>query len=93
MLTAEISLPDVEELNKLVQDGLEKGFLTYDEIVVGLEDVELTKDQAEDGSRRAHRPALHAFLRPLGLELPDDFARVRLVNAHGEIVGEAVCET
>jgi L-asparaginase II len=49
--------------------------------------------KAEDGSRRAHRPALHAFLRPLGLELPDDFARVRLVNAHGETVGEAVCET
>ena len=48
MLTVDISLPDVEELQKLVQDGVEKGFLTYDEIVSGLEDVELTKEQVED---------------------------------------------
>jgi RNA polymerase primary sigma factor len=48
MLTVDISLPDVEELHKLVQDGLEKGFLTYDEIVSGLDDVELTKEQIED---------------------------------------------
>jgi RNA polymerase primary sigma factor len=48
MLTADISLPEVEELHKLVQDGLEKGFLTYDEIVAGLEDVELNKEQVED---------------------------------------------
>ena len=38
----------LEELQKLVQDGQEKGFLTYDEIVAGLEDVELTKEQIED---------------------------------------------
>src|SRR5262249_58072943 len=39
VLTVDISLPDVEELQKLVQDGIEKGFLTYDEIVTGLDDV------------------------------------------------------
>jgi len=48
MLTVDIALPDVEELQKLVQDGLEKGFLTYDEIASGLDDVELTKEQIED---------------------------------------------
>ncbi len=48
MLTVDISLPEVEELQKLVQDGTDKGFLTYDEIVSGLEDVELTKEQIED---------------------------------------------
>jgi RNA polymerase primary sigma factor len=48
MLTVDISLPDVEEIHKLVQEGQEKGFLTYDEIVSGLEDVDLTKEQAED---------------------------------------------
>jgi RNA polymerase primary sigma factor len=48
LLTVEISLPDVEELHKLVQDGQEKGFLTYDEIVAGLEEVELSKEQVED---------------------------------------------
>jgi RNA polymerase primary sigma factor len=48
LLTVDISLPDVEELHKLVQDGLEKGFLNYDEIASGLDDVELTKEQIED---------------------------------------------
>ncbi len=48
MLTVDISLPDVEELQKLVTDGQEKGFLTYDEIVAALEDVDLTKEQIED---------------------------------------------
>src|SRR6266446_3965192 len=48
VLTVDISLPEVEELQKLVQDGLERGFLTYDEIAVGLEEVELTKEQVED---------------------------------------------
>ena len=48
MLTVEISLPEVEELQKLVQEGVEKGVLTYDEIAAGLDDVELTKEQVED---------------------------------------------
>jgi RNA polymerase primary sigma factor len=48
VLTVDISLPDVEELQKLVDVGKEKGFLTYDEIVKGLEEVELTKEQSED---------------------------------------------
>ena len=33
MLTVDISLPEIEELHKLVQEGLDKGVLTYDEIV------------------------------------------------------------
>jgi RNA polymerase primary sigma factor len=48
MLTVDISLPEVEELQKLVEQGQEKGFLSYDEIVAGLEEVELTKEQIED---------------------------------------------
>jgi RNA polymerase primary sigma factor len=48
VLTVDISLPEVEELHKLVAEGREKGFLSYDEIVNGLEDVELTKEQVED---------------------------------------------
>jgi RNA polymerase primary sigma factor len=48
LLTVEISLPEVEELQKLVQEGLEKGVLNYDEIAAGLDDVELTKEQIED---------------------------------------------
>ena len=48
MLTVDIALPDVEELQKLVASGQEKGFLTYDEIVKGIEEVELSKEQVED---------------------------------------------
>jgi RNA polymerase primary sigma factor len=48
VLTVDISLPEVEELQKLVEQGREKGFLTYDEIVTGLEEVDLTKEQLED---------------------------------------------
>jgi RNA polymerase primary sigma factor len=48
MLTVDITLPDIEELHKLVHEGQEKGFLSYDEIVAGLEDLELTKEQVED---------------------------------------------
>jgi len=39
---------DAEELERLVADGLEQGFLTYDEIAAGLEDAELTREQTED---------------------------------------------
>ena len=46
--------------------------------------------KVEDGSHRSMRPALHAFFARIGLELPDDFARVPLLNAHGEHVGEVV---
>ena len=48
MLSADIALPDVEELHKLVDQGQEKGFLTYDEVATALEDVDVTKEQVED---------------------------------------------
>src|SRR5215211_1634536 len=48
MLTVDITLPEIEELQKLVTEGQEKGFLSYDEIVAGLEEVDLTKEQIED---------------------------------------------
>jgi L-asparaginase II len=46
--------------------------------------------KSADGTSRPHRPALHAFLGRIGVELPDDFARVAIANAHGETVGEIV---
>ena len=48
MLSVDVALPEVEEFHRLIEQGLEKGFLTYDEIVSGLEEVELTKEQIED---------------------------------------------
>jgi L-asparaginase II len=48
--------------------------------------------KTEDGTSRAHRPALHSFLGRLGFELPDDFASVAVSNAHGERVGHVVAD-
>ncbi len=48
LTTVEIQLPEIEEVQKLVHEGLEKGFLSYDEIAQGLEEVELTKEQFDD---------------------------------------------
>jgi len=48
VLSVDIVLPEVEELHRLVEQGHEKGFLTYDEIAGALEDVELTKEQVDD---------------------------------------------
>jgi RNA polymerase primary sigma factor len=39
---------DAGELQRLVAEGVEKGFLSSDEIVVALEDVELTREQIDD---------------------------------------------
>ncbi|MFQ5426639.1 MAG: sigma-70 family RNA polymerase sigma factor [Gaiellales bacterium] len=48
MLTVDISLPDVEELHRLVHEGQEKGYLTYDEIVGALEGIDLAREEVED---------------------------------------------
>jgi RNA polymerase primary sigma factor len=52
--------PDAELLERLVADGLEKGFLTYDEIANGLEDVELTVERSK---------AVYTFLLERSIEL------------------------
>jgi RNA polymerase primary sigma factor len=47
-LWSEAGPSDAEELRRLVVVGLEKGFLTYEEIATALEDVGLTSEQSED---------------------------------------------
>ena len=54
------SLPEIEELHRLVADGKDRGFLTYDEIVAALEEVELTPAEVEE---------FHAHLLEVGIEL------------------------
>jgi RNA polymerase primary sigma factor len=72
MLSVDIALPEVEELHRLVEQGLEKGFLTYDEIVSGLEDVELTKEQVED---------FYAYLIDHAIELHEGTEQKELPHA------------
>jgi L-asparaginase II len=49
--------------------------------------------KVEDGIHRGMKPALHAIFGRIGLELPPEFARVPVRNAHGEEVGEIVRAT
>jgi RNA polymerase primary sigma factor len=51
---------EAEELERLVADGLEQGFLTYDEIAAGLQEVELKPEQIED---------FYAYLLECSIEL------------------------
>ncbi len=48
MLTVDISLPDVDELVRLVELGQERGFILYEEVGRVLEEVEIPKEQVED---------------------------------------------
>jgi RNA polymerase primary sigma factor len=47
-LSSEAIRLDTELLGRLVSDGLERGFLSYDEIAAAVEDVELTREQSEE---------------------------------------------
>ena len=51
---------DAERLERLVADGFENGFLSYDEIANALEDVELTREQSEE---------IYTFLLERSIEL------------------------
>src|SRR5438552_2774245 len=68
MLTVEIALPEVEELQKLVQEGLEKGVLNYDEIASGLYTVELSTEQ---GGLARPDPRGREVRLPQGLQVLD----------------------
>jgi hypothetical protein len=70
--------PDAEELQRLVVDGLEKGFLSYDEIAAALEDVELTREQSEDFYTYLVARDLQAereFWHPTGYFAPESVIR------------------
>jgi RNA polymerase primary sigma factor len=51
---------DLEELRNLVNDGRERGYLTYEEIASCLEEIEVTKEQVQD---------LHAHLLEAGVDV------------------------
>jgi RNA polymerase primary sigma factor len=82
MLTVDISLPDIEELKNLVQEGQEKGYLTFDEIASALEEIEVTKEQLED---------FYTYLLDHNIELLDAESR-QAIHANGVFVGEKAPE-
>ncbi|HSI97509.1 MAG TPA: RNA polymerase sigma factor RpoD [Gaiellaceae bacterium] len=79
MLSVDIALPESEELQRLIEQGLEKGFLTYDEIVAGLDEVELTKEQVED---------FYTYLIDHSIELVEGVEHKDLPHSEPLVVGE-----
>ena len=51
---------EVEELQALVVEGRERGFLTFEEVAICLEEVEVTKEQVQD---------LHSYLVENGIDV------------------------
>ncbi|HJU48281.1 MAG TPA: RNA polymerase sigma factor RpoD [Gaiellaceae bacterium] len=69
LLVEEIDTPtflESEELQALVVEGKERGFLTFEEIAACLEEVEVTKEQVRD---------LHLHLLDAGIEIVSSDAR------------------
>jgi RNA polymerase primary sigma factor len=56
----DVSLPDSEDLRKLIAQGQERGYLTFEEISATLEEVEVTKEQVRD---------LHTYLIEHGVDV------------------------
>jgi RNA polymerase primary sigma factor len=54
------ALPEMEGLDKLIADGRERGYLTFQEISASLEEAEVTKEQVRD---------LHAHLVEHGIDV------------------------
>jgi RNA polymerase primary sigma factor len=66
VLTVDVALPDVDEVRALAELGVERGYLTLEEVGAVLEEVELGKEQIED---------FHNYLLEHGVELVESDAR------------------
>ena len=77
MLTVDIQLPEIEELQQLVEIGQERGYLLIGEVASALEEVEVSKEQIED---------FHAYLVEHGIELHEAEGRLAGKVVEGEKV-------
>jgi RNA polymerase primary sigma factor len=60
LLGDEAPIVEVDELRPLIADGLERGFLTFDQIATCLEEADVTKEQVQE---------LHAYLDEHGIDI------------------------
>jgi RNA polymerase primary sigma factor len=60
LLSDDAPIVEFDEVGALVVDGLDRGFLTFDQVAAALEDVELTKEQLQE---------LHSYLEERGIEV------------------------
>src|SRR3712207_2202108 len=60
LLNDEASIVDLDELKPLIAEGQEKGVLTFEQIALALEEVEVTKEQVQE---------LHSYLDEQGIDV------------------------
>ncbi len=60
LLSDEAPITELDELRPLINEGVERGYLTFDQIAACLEEVEVTKEQVQE---------LHAYLEEQGVEV------------------------
>jgi RNA polymerase primary sigma factor len=60
LLSDEAPIAELEELRPLISEGVERGYLTFEEIATCLEEVEVTKEQIQE---------LHAYLDEHGIDV------------------------
>jgi RNA polymerase primary sigma factor len=60
LLVDEAPITELDELRDLIADGQERGYLTFEEIALALEEVEVSKEQVSD---------LHAWLQEQGVDV------------------------
>ena len=60
LLGDEAPIAELDELRPLIADGLERGFLTFDQIATCLEEADVTKEQVQE---------LHAYLEEHGIDV------------------------
>ncbi len=81
LLSDEAPIAELEELRPLISEGVERGYLTFEEIATCLEEVEVTKEQIQE---------LHAYLDEHGVEVVE--ADGRLAKSEGGSVEARAAE-
>ena len=66
LLADETPITEIDELRQLITEGQERGFLTFEQITSGLEEIEVTKEQVAE---------LHSYLVEQGIEVVGEDGR------------------
>jgi RNA polymerase primary sigma factor len=78
LLSEDAPIVDFDEVGTLIADGLDRGFVTSDQIASALEEVEVTKEQLQE---------LHSYLEEHGIDVVDDAEEGKLDRPEISAVG------
>jgi RNA polymerase primary sigma factor len=80
LLADDAPIVELDELRPLIVEGQERGFLTFEQIAVCLEEVEVTKEQMQE---------LHSYLEEQGIDVVEADGRPLKPDAGGVDAGAA----